>query len=416
MGKVTFGELVNSPSGAQPLDTSEMVLPAKELSFAEIVCPAGGDSIKESDFVRHFCAKQYLHIPTADPRRFEHLFSWKTINELLALNLLDRYRLRVTRDGRDIPPGLYREESKDKDRDTVISSKFHDFIKQNASLVMNGVQHLSPPIRRLAYEMEHALNLKVAVNGYGTFGGGGAFAMHYDPHDVLVMQVYGTKHWFLYDDPEPNPTDIEKLKAAKPAERKVVFETVLKAGEALYVPRGVYHRACVTDEDSVHLTFGLHTVRVSDFLDWVREKMQEDPLLREDILPLRGTDAIAKQERAVKERLAEIIASASMGVYADKCERTRKESNQFRLGPTEEIDDRTTFAPLLRYPGAWRRSVEKKGQEPSPEIERIIAYLLDERIATFERIKADLVGVLDEDMLKSTLAQLVEDCWIEIVR
>lgn len=118
----------------------------------------------------------------------------------------------------------------------------------------------------------------------------------------------------------------------------------------------------------------------------------------------------------MKKRLVEIIASASMLEYADKWERTRKESNQFRLGPTEEIDDRTTFAPLLRYPGAWRRSVEKKGQEPSPEIERILTYLLDERMVTFERIRADLAAVLDEDTLKSTLAELIDDCWIEIVR
>jgi hypothetical protein len=240
--------------------------------------------------------------------------------------------------------------------------------------------------------------------------------MHYDPHDVLVMQVYGSKHWFLYEDPEPNPTDAEKLKAAKPAPREVAFETVLKAGEALYVPRGVYHRAVVTDEDSVHLTFGLHTARVCDFIDWIHKRMQEDPLLREDMLTLRGPDAIAEQERAVKERLYDIIAGASMWQYLEKCERHRKPSNQFRLGPIEEIDDHTVLAPLLRYRGAWRRSVEEKNEEPSPAEERVLDYLLEKRLAAFGRIKADLAVVLDEDMLKSTLAQLIDDCWIEIVR
>jgi len=224
MGKVSFGELVNSAAGAASLHELEFIDPAKELSFADIVCPEGCDSIQESDFVKHFLSKQYLHIPSGDSTRFEYLFSWRTINELLALNLLDRLRLRVTRDGRDVPPVLYREESTSKDRDNVVASKLHELIDQNASLVLNGVHHLSPPIRRLVHEMERTLNQKVAVNGYATFGGGGAFAMHYDPHDVLVMQVYGTKHWFLYENPEINPTDTEKLKAGKASPREVAFE------------------------------------------------------------------------------------------------------------------------------------------------------------------------------------------------
>ena len=413
MGQISIGELVSSSAEAQPLEESEIIVPAKELSFAEIVNAPNG-SIEQSDFVKHFCEKKPLLIPSSDSTRFQHLFSWQTINEILALNLLDRKRLRVTRDGRDVPPALYREES--EDRDNVISSKLHEFLKQNASVVMNGVQHLSPPLRRLIHQMERALYSKVGVNGYLTFGAGGAFAMHYDAHDVLVLQVYGTKHWFLYEDPEPSPTDIEKLKAAKPAPREVAFETMLKAGQALYVPRGVYHRACVTDTDSVHLTIGMHPPKVTDFIDWVRPKMQDDPLLREDILKLKGADAVSAQERAIKERLCEIINGASMSEFLGKFQKSFKPSNQFRLGPAEEIDDYTMFAPVLRYRDAWRRSVEKKGQEPSAAVERIVDYLIEERTATFGRMKADLSGVLDEDTLKSTLAQLVDDCWIEVVR
>jgi hypothetical protein len=105
-----------------------------------------------------------------------------------------------------------------------------------------------------------------------------------------------------------------------------------------------------------------------------------------------------------------------MWQYLEKCERHRKPSNQFRLGPIEEIDDHTVLAPLLRYRGAWRRSVEEKNEEPSPAEERVLDYLLEKRLAAFGRIKADLAVVLDEDMLKSTLAQLIDDCWIEIVR
>ena len=58
MGKVSFGKLVNSLDGTT-LPTSEFIGAAKEISFAEIICPNGG-SIEESDFARHFRAKQML--------------------------------------------------------------------------------------------------------------------------------------------------------------------------------------------------------------------------------------------------------------------------------------------------------------------------------------------------------------------
>src|SRR5690349_20844362 len=112
MGKVSFGELVNS--GATPLPTSEVIGPAKEISFAEIVCPEGGP-IEKSDFVRHFCAKQMLHIAQDNRTRFEYLLSWQAINDLLSQNLLDQKLLRVTRDGRELPPTLYRKNDGDID-------------------------------------------------------------------------------------------------------------------------------------------------------------------------------------------------------------------------------------------------------------------------------------------------------------
>ena len=54
---------------------------------------------------------------------------------------------------------------------------------------------------------------------------------------------------------------------------------------------------------------------------------------------------------------------------------------------------------------------------PSSAGERLIELLLDRNFATVGELKAELSGVLDEDTIRSTLAELVDDCWIEgIVR
>ena len=111
MGKISFDELVNSE--ATPLPNSDLLTPARDISFAEIVCAAGSESVLESEFVEHFVTKQMLHIMQDDRTRFEYLLSWQTINDLLSLNLLEEAALRVARDGRDIPPSLYRTKEGD---------------------------------------------------------------------------------------------------------------------------------------------------------------------------------------------------------------------------------------------------------------------------------------------------------------
>ena len=409
MGEFSFGELVNS--GAIPLAASQVIEPAKEISFAEIICP-DGRPIEESDFVKHFCAKQMLHIAQDDRERFQHLLSWQTINQLLSQNLFDQTLLRVTRDGRDLPPSLYRKS--DGDIDAVDSRKLHDLLRQNASVALNAIHYYRPPVRRLATQMEIALGQRLNVNAYMTFGPGGAFAMHYDSHDVLVLQVHGSKHWFIYDRPAPSPVDY--VKQVKPDPREVVFETVLQSGDVLYVPRGTYHRAAVTDTDSVHLTFGIHTYMGLKFLEWLRTEGEKEELFREDILTLRGPEAFAEQERVFKARLHQIIDETPLMENFEHWQRKRRPVDRFHLGPAEALEDHTMLAPLLRCRQAWRDSVVKKGKEPSAAGERIIDCLIEKNFCTLGELKAQLAAVVDADTVTSTVTDLLDDCWIEMVR
>ena len=76
---------------------------------------------------------------------------------------------------------------------------------------------------------------------------------------------------------EPAPLETTpKLKPAPP--REVVFEKVLQSGDVLYVPRGTYHRAAVTDTDSVHLTFGIHAFKGLRFIDGIRKAAEKNGL------------------------------------------------------------------------------------------------------------------------------------------
>ena len=74
------------------------------------------------------------------------------------------------------------------------------------------------------------------------------------------------------------------------------------------------------------------------------------------------------------------------------------------------------LAPLLRYREAWEQDLRKKGQEPPAAGQRILDLLLEKQFATVADLKSELDDGLDQDTLDTAIAQLVNDCWVEVVR
>lgn len=105
----------------------------------------------------------------------------------------------------------------------------------------------------------------VVANLYLTPENEKALSPHYDSHDVFALQISGEKHWILYDDTYYKTPLMhgfqpifqrEQLSGAK--------EITLKAGDLLYMPRGVPHEAYTTDQSSMHITLGVHSTQWLD--------------------------------------------------------------------------------------------------------------------------------------------------------
>jgi hypothetical protein len=79
----------------------------------------------------------------------------------------------------------------------------------------------------------------------------------------------------------------------------------------LYMPRGWWHVAAPLDEPTLHVTFGLKTLKGADVLGWLTEKLAKHQVFRRDA-PVRGS--LAHQQSYVSE-LREAIGS----VLSDDC-------------------------------------------------------------------------------------------------
>jgi len=130
------------------------------------------------------------------------------------------------------------------------------------TIILDNVERYVRTIASLSHFVEAELNFPTQVNAYVTPPESQGFVPHYDEHDVLILQVQGSKVWHVYDDVDVRPHEMERHEAVDTAALPSPADLLLEAGDVLYMPRGRVHGAETTSESSLHLTVGIHAPTV----------------------------------------------------------------------------------------------------------------------------------------------------------
>ena len=164
--------------------------------------------------------------------------------------------------------------------------------------------------------LEEIFSCHVQTNIYLTPSGNQGFPIHYDNHDVFVMQVSGAKAWRLYGVPVETPFRGERFELGQHEPGPVTQEFTLNPGDCVYVPRGMMHDAeNVGDEPSLHITVGMITKTWADLLlESISELALTSPDFRRSLpAGFAGRDFDREAARVHFDRLREEIADkASM--------------------------------------------------------------------------------------------------------
>ena len=100
----------------------------------------------------------------------------------------------------------------------------------------------------LLHSIEVELNFPTQVNAYVTPPESQGFVTHYDEHDVLILQIRGSKIWHLYDGTDVAPHEMRRREPVAMAALPSPTDVRLEAGDVLYLPRGRVHAAEATSE------------------------------------------------------------------------------------------------------------------------------------------------------------------------
>jgi hypothetical protein len=126
----------------------------------------------------------------------------------------------------------------------------------------------------------------VHANLYCTPGNSRGFNLHFDTHEVFVLQLSGKKQWQVFEPTITLPLEFlpplhfedKRARGRRAGEEDfekytngsklgpLAIEALLEPGDCLYLPRGFVHQADARDEPSVHLTIGIHVFTWLDLL------------------------------------------------------------------------------------------------------------------------------------------------------
>jgi bifunctional lysine-specific demethylase and histidyl-hydroxylase MINA len=121
---------------------------------------------------------------------------------------------------------------------------------------------LWPQLEHLARAFEVVLHQPVTASAFWSMAGMHA-PVHYDDHDLIVVQLLGAKHWHVADSSElPNtwrgiPPERIELGA------HATFD--VSPGDLVYLPRGTLH-SVESDAESLHLSIGFTPLTLREAL------------------------------------------------------------------------------------------------------------------------------------------------------
>jgi bifunctional lysine-specific demethylase and histidyl-hydroxylase NO66 len=200
--------------------------------------------------------------------------------------------------------------------------------------------------------MEGEFSCYCGVNSYWTPASSQGFAPHYDDVDVFLLQLEGEKMWYLYDPPE----DVDYLSRHSSEDYvpeqfpRPKHEILLKAGDVLYMPRGMVHQGKTTPSThSLHITFSANQMNswadfmsraaqytvetlAANHIEWRRALPREMPMVMgemnhpvfresDGVVPLteRQQQHRAELQTKVRELAAELTLLLTDEAHMDVC-------------------------------------------------------------------------------------------------
>lgn len=213
----------------------------------------------------------------------------------------------MVKEGKTLPPAAYTKSARIQSRslsDLIDPGRVYDLFGDGATIVLQALHRYWTPLSHFCRDLEAELTHPVQVNVYLTPPVSQGLDIHYDTHDVFVLQVSGVKHWKVWHSAYDAPLSHQKRTGNYDDPGPAQIDVELKPGDVLYIPRGFLHAAQTLDQESAHMTIGILNVTRVDALKQLLEAVESEPQFRAS-LPA----GFANDRAGLEEELKDVVAS-----------------------------------------------------------------------------------------------------------
>ncbi len=248
--------------------------PSATAALEQLVAP-----LTPEEFFAQYYEQKFYKSPVKHPE-IEGLLSLNRIDEIISDSELPASAISMAKSGQGVSQDEFLFGNNVVDRGAVI-----DNYRNGATIILPQLHFADGKLYSFCLGLEKEFGARIQTNVYLTPPEAHGFGIHYDNHDVFVIQIAGAKEWEIYGDRDGLPFRGEGFRKGVDETGELKEKFVLEAGECLYVPRGTAHRAPNHgDEPSLHITVGILVQTWAEFmLEAVAEASLRIPEMRNSL-------------------------------------------------------------------------------------------------------------------------------------
>ena len=261
------------------------------------------------DLLSFFAQNRPRLLESANSAIISQLLNWRDIENLLAMSRYENPGIRLVRNGKELESEAYcfpqynfgGTASPLVDRRRLL----HCF-RDGYTIVYDDFEAKHEAILALSQDMEETFRDCCSCHLYVSAGTEPGLSAHWDDHDVLVLQIIGSKSWKLWNPGIPYP--IRDFQRHSPGEKGVPFADIeLVAGQALVLPRGWWHDPRPRNELSVHISVAISRRTGLNYLQWLTTISSRCELFRRNIDYGGDGHATASYSKSLRDELISFI-------------------------------------------------------------------------------------------------------------
>jgi len=288
-------------------------------TLEELVAPLG-----EAEFLSLLRERKLTLLRGARADRYMPLLNWDVLLGMIERGEHPRSltEFKLARESVMVPPERWLKQGAAGEGNKVDAARVQAYMAHGFSLIVTPIEAHVPHLGALCDHLRARLNEQIKVGVIVTTGKGGAFTLHYDPEDLIILQVEGSKRWKIYGPAVSNPVT-GMPQQAPPPEEAPVFDEVLQAGDFLFVPGGNWHHCENGEGRSLHLGIFFQPPTAWHAIKAFTSQLAAEDIFRTPLTRIDDPAELAKLEADFKARAIANIERMELSEFFAEWIRTR---------------------------------------------------------------------------------------------